>query len=68
MDFFRDTADLFEPVGNDTFMDRKITVEYFGNSYERPPLKKGELGGFSGLSLMTLDVNQSVLSIAPVDK
>jgi len=41
MDFFRDAADLFEPVGNDTFMDRKITVVYFGNSFERPPLKKG---------------------------
>jgi hypothetical protein len=47
MDFSSDTADLFEPVGNYTFMDRKIAVVHFGDSFERAPLKKWELGGFS---------------------
>jgi hypothetical protein len=28
-------------------MDRKITVVYLGDSFESPPLKKGDLGGFS---------------------
>jgi hypothetical protein len=67
MDFFRDTADLFELVGNDTFLDRKITFIYFGDSFERLPLKKGDLGGFSGLKLMTVDANQPVSSTVAVD-
>jgi hypothetical protein len=46
IDIFRDTADLLEIRASDTFMDRKITVVYFGDSFERLPLKKGDLGGF----------------------
>jgi hypothetical protein len=47
MDLFRNTADFIKLAGNDTFMYRKTTAVYFGDSFEIPLLKKGNLGGFS---------------------
>ena len=46
MTLFRNSADFLELAGNGTIIDRKITVVYLGDSFESPPLKKGDLGVF----------------------